>query len=138
MTVNVLDPENGDCLQSLTFCEILLPHISRGCLLVRGTRSLHRSLKLVRQSSTLFSLLFMAITFDDTTIKHSIYTQKVPFQCTEKACVVFSSFEIHCKKGHDVKRCKFKGPEGVAKGFSQIPGLDFTHNFSPVVNDVTF
>ena len=26
----------------------------------------------------------------------------------------------------------------VAKGFSQIPGLDFTDNFLPVVNDVTF
>ena len=26
----------------------------------------------------------------------------------------------------------------VAKGFSQIPGLDFTDNFSPVVNDATF
>ena len=26
----------------------------------------------------------------------------------------------------------------VAKGFSQIPGVDFTDNFSPVVNDVTF
>ena len=26
----------------------------------------------------------------------------------------------------------------VAKGFSQIPGLDFTENYSPVVNDVTF
>ena len=26
----------------------------------------------------------------------------------------------------------------VAKGFNQIPGLDFTDNFSPVVNDVTF
>ena len=26
----------------------------------------------------------------------------------------------------------------AAKGFSQIPGLDFTNNFSPVVNDVTF
>ena len=26
----------------------------------------------------------------------------------------------------------------VAKGFSQIPGLDFTDNFSLVVNDVTF
>ena len=26
----------------------------------------------------------------------------------------------------------------VAKGFSQIPGLDFTDNFSPVVNDITF
>ena len=26
----------------------------------------------------------------------------------------------------------------VAKGFSQIPGMDFTDNFSPLVNDVTF
>ena len=35
----------------------------------------------------LFWLLFMAVTFDDMTIKHRIYTPKVPFQCTEKACV---------------------------------------------------
>ena len=26
----------------------------------------------------------------------------------------------------------------VAKGFSQIPGMDFTDNYSPVVNGVTF
>ena len=26
----------------------------------------------------------------------------------------------------------------VAKGFSQIPGVDFTDNDSPVVNDLTF
>ena len=26
----------------------------------------------------------------------------------------------------------------VAKGFSQNPGMDFTDNYSPVVNDVTF
>ena len=26
----------------------------------------------------------------------------------------------------------------VAKGFSQIPGEDFTEHFSPVINDVTF
>ena len=26
----------------------------------------------------------------------------------------------------------------VAKGFSKIPGMDFTDNYSPVVNDVTF
>ena len=54
MTVNVLHPENGDGLQSLTFCEILLPHVSRGCLLIGGSCSLHRSLKPVCQSWTLF------------------------------------------------------------------------------------
>ena len=27
-------------------------------------------------------------------IKHSMYTQKVPFLCTERACVVFSGFGI--------------------------------------------
>ena len=26
----------------------------------------------------------------------------------------------------------------VAKGFSQIPGVEFTDNYSPMVNDVTF
>ena len=26
----------------------------------------------------------------------------------------------------------------VAKGFSQIPGMDFTDNYFPVVNDVSF
>ena len=26
----------------------------------------------------------------------------------------------------------------MAKGFSQIPGMDSTDNYSPVVNDVTF
>ena len=41
--------------------------------------------------------LFMAIAFDQTTIKHSMYMQKIPFQYTEMACVVFSSFEIHPK-----------------------------------------
>ena len=41
---------------------------------------------------------FMATTFDQTTIKHSMYMQKVPFQYTERACVGFSGFEIHPKK----------------------------------------
>ena len=29
-------------------------------------------------------------------------------------------------------------PELWQKGFSQIPGMDFTDNYSPVVNDATF
>ena len=48
-----------------------------------------------------FTPLFMAITFDDTTIKHLMYTHKVPFQCTESACVVFSGFEI-CPEKNDM------------------------------------
>ena len=43
------------------------------------------------------------------------------------------------------RRCVFKVKGNgaycarlVAKGFSQIPGIDFTDNYSPVVNDVTF
>ena len=41
--------------------------------------------------------LFMAITFDQTTIKHSMYTQKTPFQYTERACVFFSVLKISLK-----------------------------------------
>ena len=36
----------------------------------------------------------MVGTFEQMTIKHSMYMQKVPFLCTERACVVFSSFGI--------------------------------------------
>ena len=37
-----------------------------------------------------------------------------------------------------VKRNGVYHARHVAKGFSQIPGMDFTDNYSPVVNDVTF
>ena len=37
-----------------------------------------------------------------------------------------------------VKRNSVYHARLVAKGFSQIPGVDFTDNYSPVVNDVTF
>ena len=97
MTINELHPENGDHLQTLTFCEILPVHISRGCLLVGGTHVVHRLLKPVCQSSTLFLLLFMAITFDDTTIKHLIY---YPFSVLKGPVWFFSGFEIHCKKNN--------------------------------------
>ena len=45
-----------------------------------------------------FMPLFMIITFDDTTIQHLMYMQKVPFQYTERDCVVFCGFEIRPRK----------------------------------------
>ena len=46
----------------------------------------------------------MAITFDDTTIKHSLYTWKVPFQCTERACVIFFRFRNSLQKMYYVTK----------------------------------
>ena len=45
---------------------------------------------------------------------------------------------IGCCWVFKIKRSGVYQARLVAKGFSQIPGLDFTDNFSPVVNDVTF
>ena len=39
--------------------------------------------------------LLLIVTFQEMTIKHLMSTQKVPFLYTERACVVFFSFEIH-------------------------------------------
>ena len=39
----------------------------------------------------------MVVTFEQMTIKHSMYMQKVPFLCTERACVDFFSFGIRPK-----------------------------------------
>ena len=53
----------------------------------------------------------------------------------------------HCPNDHKLLGCRwvFKMKRNgvyharlVAKGLSQIPGVDFTDNCSPVVNDVTF
>ena len=56
-------------------------------------------LKPVLQSSTrFFSPLFMVVAIKQMTIKHSIYMQKVPFLCTEWACVVFSSSGIRPRR----------------------------------------
>ena len=45
---------------------------------------------------------------------------------------------VGCRWVFTVKRNGVYCARLVAKGFSQIPGVDFTDNFSPVVNDVTF
>ena len=45
---------------------------------------------------------------------------------------------VGCRRVFKVKRNGVYCARLVAKGFSQIPGMDFTDNYSPVVNDVTF
>ena len=47
---------------------------------------------------TFFSCPFMVVTYEQMTIKHSMYTQKVPFLYTERACVVFSGIGICLKR----------------------------------------
>ena len=45
---------------------------------------------------------------------------------------------VGCRWVFNVKRNGLYCARLVAKGFRQIPGVDFTDNFYPVVNDVTF
>ena len=45
---------------------------------------------------------------------------------------------VGCRRVFKVKRNGVYHARLVAKGLSQIPGVDFTDNYSPVVNDVTF
>ena len=45
---------------------------------------------------------------------------------------------VGCRWVFKVKRNGVYCARLVAKGFSQFPGVDFTDNYSPVVNDVTF
>ena len=45
---------------------------------------------------------------------------------------------VGCRWVFKVKKNGVYHARLVAKGFSQIPGVDFTDNYSPVVNDVTF
>ena len=56
------------------------------------------ALKLVQQSMTFFPHLLSIVTLDEVTIKHLMYTWKVPFLYTERACVLFSGFKIHLGK----------------------------------------
>ena len=41
---------------------------------------------------------FLIVTFQETTINHLIYMWKVPFLYRERACVIFSGFEICCER----------------------------------------
>ena len=44
---------------------------------------------------------------------------------------------VGCRWVFKVKRNGVYCARLVVKGFSQIPGMDFSENYSPVVNDVT-
>ena len=45
---------------------------------------------------------------------------------------------VGCRWVYKVKRNGVYHARLVAKGFSQIPGMDFTDNYTPLVNDATF
>ena len=45
-----------------------------------------------------FRPLLLIVTLDEATIKHLMYTRKVPFLYTERACVLFSGFRIRLGK----------------------------------------
>ena len=45
---------------------------------------------------------------------------------------------VGCRWVFKVKRNGLYHARLLAKGFSQIPGMDYTDNYSPVVNDVKF
>ena len=45
---------------------------------------------------------------------------------------------VGCRWAFKVKRNGVYHGRHVAKGFSQIPGMEFTDNYSPVVDDVRF
>ena len=51
-----------------------------------------------------FQLLLLIVTLDEATIKHLMYTQKVPFLYTERACVLFSRFSNSPRKIFNVER----------------------------------
>ncbi len=45
---------------------------------------------------------------------------------------------VKCKCGLKMKQNGVFNASLVAYGYSQIPGVDFTENYSPVVHDITF
>ena len=47
---------------------------------------------------TFFPPLLSIRTFEEITIKHLMYMERVPFLYTERACVLFSGFKIRLGK----------------------------------------
>ena len=60
---------------------------------------------------TFLSPLFMVVTFKQTTIKHSMFMPKVPFLCTERACVFFFSFRYYTGPVNSADSTDFTGPD---------------------------
>ena len=76
-----------------------------------------------------FKPLLLIVTFQEMVIKHLMYMQKVPFLYTERACVVFFSFEIHAGRLCVSKKCcKYFGPEGVCymENFNKNKQFEYT------------
>ena len=48
--------------------------------------------------------LLLIVSPQEMTIKHSMYTQKVPFLCRERACVVFFWYQNSPRKIFSVKQ----------------------------------
>ena len=76
--------QHGDHLQALIICQIHFGWVTMGC-------QRHPQIPSSAQTGTpnfnpFFSPLFIIVTFEQMTIKHSMYMQKVPFLCTERAC----------------------------------------------------
>ena len=70
---------HGNRLRPLFLRWIVAFGVTRGCLLIRGVPRFHRLLEPVHQIWTLFLPLLMTVTFDQTSIKHSLYTWKVHY-----------------------------------------------------------
>jgi Reverse transcriptase (RNA-dependent DNA polymerase) len=67
----------------------------------------------------------------DMHVKRSIW-KKIPIQEVPKGRKLIGSKWVFKKKKNGVFRARL-----CALGYSQVPGVDFTENFAPVVNEVT-
>ena len=91
-------PQSASSNFSIDPCSLVVAGGGGGCLLVGGVANLHVALKPVQQTMTFFPPLLLIVTLDQATIKHLMYTWKVPFLYTERACVLFFQFSNSPRK----------------------------------------
>ena len=99
-------PSLGASKQSAS-SNFLLDPCSLVVLLVGGVTKLHVALKTqtgMTNYDLFFRLLLSIVTLDEATIKHLMYTRKVPFLYTERACVLFFRFSNSPRKIFYVER----------------------------------